>query len=196
MAITPASGFVSGSSAIIFGVVGAIVCNVAVNFSHLIPIDDAYEVFFVHGVGAITGSILTGLFAEKGIAALDGTVIVGGAVYDGNWAQVYIQMVDSAAGAGWAFLVSAILLKIMDIIPGLKLRVDEASEELGLDEAELGEKMHDFLDGMRLHIFSLENRLKKLEEASVIEGVQVISVASVVSEDEDYKSFKKELGKF
>lgn len=85
--ITPASGFVDTWSACVIGVIGGIVCNVAMKIKEKLRFDDAVDVFAVHAVGGCTGNLLTGIFASKRIAALDGTVIEGGWV-DGHWMQV------------------------------------------------------------------------------------------------------------
>ena len=63
VAITPASGFVPAWAAVIFGVVGGVVCNFATKLKFLIGIDDALDVFAEHAVGGIAGNLLTGLFA-------------------------------------------------------------------------------------------------------------------------------------
>ena len=87
------------------------------------------------------GNILTGIFAQKSVAAVDGTLIEGGGL-DGNWNQVGIQLIDTLAGFGWSFVVTFIILYIINKIPGLHLRADLEAEEKGLDEAELGENMY------------------------------------------------------
>lgn len=63
VAITPAAGFVPAWSSIIFGVVGAIACNFATQIKYLIQVDDALDIFAVHGIGGIVGNLLTALFA-------------------------------------------------------------------------------------------------------------------------------------
>jgi len=136
--ITPGSGFVGPPAAIAFGIVGGASCNIAVKLKHLLDFDDALDVFAVHGIGGICGNILTGIFAQKSIAALDGTVINGGWL-DGNWIQILYQLADSCAGLAYSFAITYLILVVMDMIPGLSLRVDVESEERGVDDSELGE---------------------------------------------------------
>lgn len=142
VAITPASGYVSPSSSILFGIVGAVVCNFSMSFKHLLKIDDAFDVFVIHGLGGIAGNLLTGIFAQKSIAEVDGQIIDGGWL-DGNWKQIGIQAIDTLAGFCYAFVVTTIILFIINKIPGLSLRVDKEIEQSGLDKAELGFSMYE-----------------------------------------------------
>ncbi|CAI2196103.1 4056_t:CDS:2, partial [Funneliformis geosporum] len=130
---------------IVFGIVGGVFCNVAVKLKHLLDFDDALDVFAVHGVGGICGNILTGIFAQKDVAALSGEIIKGGWL-DGNWVQVLYQIADSCAGLAYSFCITYIILFLMDKVPGLSLRIDPDSEHLGIDEAELGELAYYHVD--------------------------------------------------
>ncbi|ORX89430.1 ammonium transporter [Basidiobolus meristosporus CBS 931.73] len=141
VAITPASGFVGPAPALLIGVCAGTACNYARHLNHLFNFDDALDVFAVHAVGGILGNILTGIFAEQRIAALDGTVIAGGWL-NGHFIQVAYQLAASAAGFAWTFVVTYIILWVMDRIPGLSLRTDAESERLGLDLTELGESAY------------------------------------------------------
>jgi ammonium transporter, Amt family len=71
----------------VIGVIAGIVCNAAIHLKNMTQLDDTLDTFSVHGVGGFAGNILTGFLAEKWIAALDGTVIDGGAI-EGNWSDV------------------------------------------------------------------------------------------------------------
>jgi Amt family ammonium transporter len=139
VAITPGSGFVSPASSVAIGFVGATACNLAVRLKHAFKYDDAFDVFAVHGVGGIVGNILTGVFAQKWVANLDGFTVINGGWLDGNWIQVPYQIADSAAGLGWSFTVTYLILFIMNKIPGLSIRAKTEHEQRGLDIAELGE---------------------------------------------------------
>ncbi|KAF9579211.1 hypothetical protein BGW38_004619, partial [Lunasporangiospora selenospora] len=90
--------------------------------AHHLKYDDAFDVFAVHGVGGIIGNILTGIFAQSWVAALDGTTEIKGGWLDRNWIQVAYQLADSAAGLAWSFTVTFLILFIMNKIPGLALR--------------------------------------------------------------------------
>jgi len=138
VAITPASGYVGPGAAVAVGFVGGIICNFSCKLKHVLDYDDDLDVFAVHGVGGLVGDIMTGIFAEKYIAGLDGTMINGGWL-DGNWIQVGFQVADGAAGMSWSFFVTYGMLWIMDKIPGLSLRVDINTEIQGLDIGEMGE---------------------------------------------------------
>ncbi|UKZ58261.1 hypothetical protein TrVGV298_012128 [Trichoderma virens] len=73
VAITPASGFVTPWGGFIIGVVGAICCNFATKLKFLIGVDDALDIFAVHGIGGMAGNIMTGIFGTSSIADLDGS---------------------------------------------------------------------------------------------------------------------------
>lgn len=112
---------------------GAIACNMALNLKHLLNFDDALDVFAVHGIGGIVGNILTGIFAQKKYAN-----DIDGGWLDKNWMQVVYQLIDTVAGLVWSFVVTFLILWIMNKIPGLSLRVDIEIERAGLDQGELG----------------------------------------------------------
>eukprot|EP01097_Dermamoeba_algensis_P009446 TRINITY_DN663_c0_g1_i3.p1 TRINITY_DN663_c0_g1~~TRINITY_DN663_c0_g1_i3.p1 ORF type:complete len:202 (+),score=52.70 TRINITY_DN663_c0_g1_i3:192-797(+) len=143
VAITPASGYVGPAPALIFGFLGAAACRLACYLQKRLGVDDAVDVFAVHGVGGVVGNLLTGIFAQKSIAELDGTVIEGGWI-DRHFIQLGYQTADSCAGLAWSFTLTFIILIIMDKIPGLSLRADEETEKLGIDMVELGEMAYDF----------------------------------------------------
>ncbi len=144
VAVTPASGYITPSSSILFGIVGAVVCNFSMSLKHLLRIDDAFDVFVIHGLGGIVGNLMTGIFADKSVAAVDGQIIEGGLI-DGNWMQIGIQALDTVAGFGYAFIVTTVILFVINKIPGLSLRVDKEIEQSGLDKAELGFSMYEHI---------------------------------------------------
>lgn len=89
--ITPGSGFVGAPASLIFGIGGVTCVYFGRKIKTFFKIDDAFDIFAQHGVGGFVGSLLTGIFAEKYIPALDQTVISGGWL-DGNWIQVPYQL--------------------------------------------------------------------------------------------------------
>ena len=126
-------------AAIPYGVLGAGFANYATKLKFVLGVDDALDIFAVHGVGGVIGDILTGFFAARWVPALDG---VSGDSFDGgwwnhNWVQVGYQLAAACTCAAWSFVVSCILLFIIGRIPGMKLRADEADEKRGLDYAYL-----------------------------------------------------------
>ncbi|KLU85772.1 hypothetical protein MAPG_04792 [Magnaporthiopsis poae ATCC 64411] len=146
VAITPAAGYVPAWSAVIFGVVGGAACNFATKIKFLIGVDDALDIFAEHCVGGIVGNLLTALFAADYIAHLDGALKIPGGWLNGNYIQLAYQLADCVACFSYAFGMTCIILFIMNLIPGLSLRVTAEEEEAGLDEAEIGEFGFDYVE--------------------------------------------------
>ena len=129
--ITPASGFVDPSSAIVIGFVAGMVCYGAILLRERLKIDDALDVWAVHGVGGTLGILLTGVFATAAVS--------GGAkgLIDGNPSQVGIQLIAIAAVWAYSAIATFAILKFVDIVVGLRVEADE--EEAGLDMSQHGE---------------------------------------------------------
>lgn len=132
----------------VFGFVGAVVCNFAMCSKHILRVDDTFDVFACHGIGGIVGNILTGIFAQKSVAAVDGQEIEGGWL-DGNWIQVAWQAIDTVAGFGWSFVMTALILFVLNKIPGLHIRASPEEEQEGLDKAELGFNMYEYIEELK-----------------------------------------------
>ncbi|KIM84631.1 hypothetical protein PILCRDRAFT_818210 [Piloderma croceum F 1598] len=147
---TSASGYVSPWAAMIMGVVAGILCNVATKLKFYLGVDDALDLTALHGVGGVIGLLFNGFFATKSVISLDGvnTSVIGGLV-DSNWRQLYIQGAYVAATTGYTFVVTALIVKGIDMIPGLQLRASEESETLGTDDMEIGEFANDFIEVRR-----------------------------------------------
>jgi Amt family ammonium transporter len=128
--ITPASGFVDPSSAIVIGFLAGAVCYGAILLRQRLQIDDALDVWAVHGVGGTLGVFLTGVLAVATIGGAKGLI-------DGNPGQVGTQLV--AIVAVWVFsaVATLIILKVVDLAVGLRVAEDE--EEAGLDSSQHGE---------------------------------------------------------
>ncbi len=133
VAITPASGFVGVYGALAIGAGAGVLCYIAVYLRTRTQIDDALEVFAVHGVGGIWGAIATGIFA---VAAIGGTA---GAI-DGNVGQIGTQVLAVVATMVYSFVATLVILKVLDLIPGLGLRVPTEAEDIGLDLSVHGER--------------------------------------------------------
>ena len=131
VAITPASGFVGPMGALAVGLGSGVLTFYAVRIRHKFGFDDALEVMAVHGIGGIWGAIATGIFAIGGIGLVDGSAEVLG-----------YNVVATLATIVYSFIVTFIILKILDVIPGLGLRADEADEDAGLDVALHGERAY------------------------------------------------------
>jgi Amt family ammonium transporter len=140
VAITPASGFVGPMGAIAVGLGAGVLTFYAVRIRHKFGFDDALEVMAVHGVGGIWGAIATGIFAmavinNEGVAEAVGLV-------DGDAGVLVTNLIAVLATIAYSFIVTFVILKILDVIPGLGLRADEADEDAGLDIALHGERAY------------------------------------------------------
>lgn len=153
VAITPASGFVPAWAAVPFGVIGGIGCNFGTQLKYWISADDALDIFAVHGIGGIIGNILTAFFAADYIAHLDGATEIEGGWLNQNWKQLGYQVADSAAGMAWSFVISILILYVLNLIgrvfPSMRLRANSHEEELGIDDVELGEFAYDYVELIR-----------------------------------------------
>jgi len=146
VAITPGSGFVGSPAAVAFGVIGGTACNWATKLKFMAHYDDVLDIFAAHAIGGIVGNILTGVFAESSVAAFDGiTTSLPGGWIDGNWVQVGHQLADSVSGFSYSLVMTTIILWFMHFIPGCRLRTDEESEIIGIDDAEMGEFAYDYV---------------------------------------------------
>jgi Amt family ammonium transporter len=132
VAITPASGYVDTSAALVIGLVAGAICYSAILLRERLKVDDALDVWAVHGVGGTWGAIATGIFASTVVnpAGRDGLL-------RGNPNQVLIQLV--AVGATWVFSAAAtfVILKAIDVLLGLRVRRED--EVMGLDLSQHGE---------------------------------------------------------
>ncbi len=131
VAITPAAGSVGPMGSLAVGLGAGVLCYVAVQLRHRFKIDDALEVFAVHGVGGIWGAIATAIFAVGGVGLIDG---------DANLLWANFRAV--VATIGWSLIVTAIILLALDKIPGLGLRAETSEEDTGLDLTMHGERAY------------------------------------------------------
>ncbi|KAI0443615.1 ammonium transporter [Xylaria telfairii] len=157
VAITPGSGFVPSWAAVPFGVLGACFANYATKLKFILRIDDSLDIFAVHAVGGIVGNVLTGFFAADYIAHLDGVTVIHGGWLNQNWIQLAYQLADSAAGGVYSFGGTCIILFVINLIPGLKIRATEDAEILGIDDAEIGEFAYDYVELTREVLNEVEN---------------------------------------
>ncbi|CAG9938314.1 unnamed protein product [Clonostachys rosea f. rosea IK726] len=146
VSITPGSGYVPPWAAVVFGVLGASFSNYATKLKFLLRIDDALDIFAVHGVGGLVGNILTAFFAADYIAALDGVTSIDGGWLNHHWIQLGYQVADSITGGLYSFCGTCLILTILNRIPGLQIRASEDAEILGIDDAEIGEFAYDYVE--------------------------------------------------
>jgi Amt family ammonium transporter len=137
--ITPASGFVGPGGALIIGFSAGIVCYYATQaIKQKFKIDDSLDVFPVHGVGGILGTILAGVFASDALGVFSGQGFNEGMTMA---SQVQVQIVGVVATFAYTAIITYLLLKLVDKL--LVLRVDEEQELQGVDLVEHDEKGYD-----------------------------------------------------
>ena len=138
VAITPASGFVDPVGALIIGLSAGVVCYIsAVWVKKAFGYDDSLDAWGVHGVGGALGAIMTGMFAK---GAINSVYPKGGWLTDGNFSQMIAQFKDVGAVFVYCAVVTFIILKVIDLIIGL--RVSPEVEVEGLDINLHGETVH------------------------------------------------------
>jgi ammonium transporter, Amt family len=131
--ITPASGFVGPIGALAIGGAAGVVCFSATNYmKRSLGVDDSLDVFPVHGIGGLIGTLLTGVFAASyfgGVGYAEGRTMGG---------QVLVQLAGVATTAVWSGAITFVLLKLSDALAGMRVASEEETE--GLDTALHGEK--------------------------------------------------------
>ncbi len=133
--VTPASGFVGPLGGVILGMAGAVVCFFAVDFvKHRLKIDDTLDVFAVHGLGGILGTVLVAFLAHP---ALQGAGYGEGGTVSG---QLVTQLIGVVAVVAWSAIVTAILVAGLRATIGLRASPDEIDE--GLDLTYHGERSY------------------------------------------------------
>jgi Amt family ammonium transporter len=135
--ITPASGFVGPAGALVIGIAAGIICfNAVLYMKSVLKVDDSLDVFPVHGVGGITGTILTGVFASTGIGIFSGQGFAEG--ISNISAQIQVQFIGVAATAGYTAIATYVILKAVNALTSL--RVCKECEVEGLDVYGHGEQ--------------------------------------------------------
>ncbi len=134
--ITPAAGYVSLSYAVVIGIASGLICYLAVNLKNKMGWDDALDVWGVHGVGGVLGTILLGVFASTQINPAGANGLITGE------SGFFIKQVVATLGAAvYAFVFTYIMLAAINLIS--KVRVAEHEEDAGLDESLHGEAAYD-----------------------------------------------------
>ena len=140
VAITPAAGFVFPGGALAIGILAGIVCFWAsTSLKKALGYDDSLDVFGVHCMGGIVGALLTGVFAVGVLSASAATPDGYGGLLDGNAGQILLQFYGVLATLVYSGVGSYVLLKVVDLIVGL--RVSEEAERDGLDLSLHGESV-------------------------------------------------------
>jgi Amt family ammonium transporter len=133
VAITPAAGFVEPVGAIIIGLAAGVICWAAVDLKSRIGYDDSLDVVGVHLVGGIVGALLVGVLASSAVNDFSGGI-----------GQLGIQAVGVIATLGFSFLATLVILKVIDMLIGV--RVPEEDEVTGLDLSQHAEVGYTFVD--------------------------------------------------
>ena len=125
--ITPASGFVGPMGALVIGLAAGVVCFWATQFiKRTLKIDDSLDVFPVHGVGGLLGTLLTGVFSATALGGLGLDEGVGMA------SQLGVQAIGALATLAWCGIATFVLLKLVSLIVPLRVAEDEETEGLDL----------------------------------------------------------------
>jgi ammonium transporter, Amt family len=133
VAITPAAGFVNPAMGIPIGIGVSLVCFFMMRLRNKTKIDESLDVWACHGMGGTWGAIATGIFASAAMTT-------GGGLINGNFKQVGVQFLATAVVWVFAFGMTWIIGKVIDVTMGL--RVSETEENLGLDISQHGESAY------------------------------------------------------
>ncbi len=138
VAITPASGFVAPLPAMVIGLLAGLICYAAVCLKPFLKYDDSLDAFGVHGVGGFLGALMTGVFAsavlwQHGSGSTDAL----GVLAAGRLNQILVQLLAALVAVGYSFVLTAILVKAIDLTCGFCLATSAENE--GLDQSQHGE---------------------------------------------------------
>ncbi|MFZ8973765.1 MAG: ammonium transporter [Pseudomonadales bacterium] len=130
--ITPASGFVGPGGALIIGILAGFVCyNATVFLKQRLKIDDSLDVFPVHGVGGALGTILVAIFASAGLGVFSGQGLADGMTIA---SQLQVQVIGVLASAAYTAIATFVILKLVDMMLGLRVSADDETEGLDLNQ--------------------------------------------------------------
>jgi Amt family ammonium transporter len=135
VAITPAAGFVGIPQSLFIGFVAAIISNIAVHWKSKSTVDDTLDVFPCHGVGGMTGMLMTGIFASTAINSAGSN----GWAY-GNFTLFLHQTLGMLLVVGYSFVMGWVIFKVVNLI--YPIRVSDEEEETGLDISQHNESYH------------------------------------------------------
>jgi len=138
--ITPASGFVGPGGALVIGIFAGFVCfNATMYIKRVLKIDDSLDVFPVHGVGGILGTLMAGIFSATSLGVFSGYGFADGISSMGG--QLYVQLIGVLATVVFTAVVTYVILKIVGAVTGLRVTEDQETE--GLDIALHEERGYD-----------------------------------------------------
>ncbi len=138
--ITPASGYVGPGGALLIGLAGGLVCFGATNYmKRALKVDDSLDVFPVHGVGGMLGTLAAGVLASTELGLLSGQGYTAEGMTMGR--QMGVQLLGIFAVAGYTLVLTFALLKLVDAVTGLRVSAEE--ETMGLDTSQHNERGYD-----------------------------------------------------
>ncbi len=129
--ITPAAGYVNVSGALLIGIITSAVCYAALNWRMKKGLDESLDAWAIHGMGGVTGAVLTGVFAVSAICGVGGLI-------EGNFMQFGIQVLDAVIAMTYAFGVTFAIAWVINKTMGLRISSDE--EYIGMDLTRHGEQ--------------------------------------------------------
>lgn len=139
--ITPASGFIMPWHGVVIGLAAGIVCFWACTWlKERLKYDDSLDVFGIHGIGGILGTILTGVFAVGAFTATKELPQGQQGLLEGNAGQVVTQIIGVGICFAWCAVATYVILKVVDALVGLRVSLDH--ERMGLDITQHGESVH------------------------------------------------------
>ncbi len=128
--ITPASGFVGPGGALVIGILAGFICfNATLYIKRVLKIDDSLDVFPVHGVGGMLGTLMAGVFSATSLGVFSGYGFAEG--IDGMGGQLMVQATGVVATVAFTAVVTWVILKVVNALTGLRVSADEEQE--GLD---------------------------------------------------------------
>ncbi len=133
--ITPASGFVGPGGALLIGLIAGVVCFFATNYiKNVLHIDDSLDVFPVHGVGGIIGTIMAGVFCSPALGVFSGLGFAQG--IESISVQVYVQAIGVLATGIYTGVATFAILKVVSLVTPLRVNDDEETEGLDISQHE------------------------------------------------------------
>lgn len=173
--ITPSCGYYWPWAAALTSVINAALCRFLGEFNRWTGIDDYSVSGVVHGVGGIIGDSLTGIFASKVVAGLDGVTEIDGGWIDGNFIQLGYQFAAWVSIVAWTTVFTLLILFLVDKIPGMNLRATSEGEEMGMDLYEMAETLDEFGNDYELFFSQYAHRIKHIvDHYEEFQGLEVI----------------------
>lgn len=139
--ITPASGYILPWHGVVIGLAAGVVCFWACTWlKERLKYDDSLDVFGIHGIGGMLGTVLTGVFAVGAFTVTKELPQGQQGLLEGNSAQVVTQLIGVGICLAWCAIATYVILKIIDVLVGLRVSLDH--ERMGLDITQHGESVH------------------------------------------------------